>query len=64
MIRPDDQTSRPLLHLPVLVQLTTKLLRAGVPLSLLLDLTEPNGPNSTELFLAQGGRAAGRPRPG
>jgi hypothetical protein len=50
-----DRTCRPALHLPVLAQLTMRLLHDGIPLTLLLDLSEPGGPNSTALLLAEGG---------
>jgi len=55
MDRPYEQTSRPKLHLPMLEQLTTCCLHDGLPLTLLLDLSEPSGPNSTALCLAEGG---------
>jgi len=55
MNRPHDRTCRPALHLPVLAQLTTQLLHERIPLTLLLDLSEPGGPNSTALLLAEGG---------
>ena len=41
MNRPHDRTCRPALHLPVLAQLTMRLLHDGIPLTLLLDLSEP-----------------------
>jgi len=50
-----DRPCRPALHLPPLAQLTTRLLHERIPLTLLLDLTEPGGPNSTALLLAEGG---------
>ena len=40
---------------PALVARTRALLAAGVPLSLLLDLGEPAGPRSAELYAAEGG---------
>ncbi len=55
MNQPHDRTCRPALHLPVLAQLTMRLLHDGIPLTLLLDLSEPGGPNSTALLLAEGG---------
>jgi len=50
-----DRTCRPVLHLPVLAQLSMRLLHERIPLTLLLDLSEPGGPNSTALLLAEGG---------
>jgi len=55
MNHPHDRTCRPALHLPVLAQLTMWLLHERIPLTLLLDLSEPGGPNSTALLLAEGG---------
>ncbi len=55
MNQPHDRTCRPALHLPVLAQLTMRLLHERIPLTLLLDLSEPGGPNSTALLLAEGG---------
>jgi len=55
MNRTDYRTCRPALHLPVLAQLTMRLLHERIPLTLLLDLSEPGGPNSTALLLAEGG---------
>jgi hypothetical protein len=55
MKQPHDRTCRPTLHLPVLAQLTAQLLHERIPLTLLLDLSEPGGPNSTALLLAEGG---------
>jgi len=47
------------LHHPVdvgvLVRRTTALLNAGVPLTLLLDLAEPLGPDSAGRFTSEGG---------
>lgn len=47
------------LHHPVdvavLVRRTTALLGAGVPLTLLLDLAEPFGPDSAGRFTSEGG---------
>ena len=36
--------------LPTLAQRTSALLRARVPLTLLIDLSEPAGPRSRELY--------------
>ena len=55
MNHPHDRTYRQALHSPVLAQLTMRLLHDGIPLTLMLDLTEPGGPNSTALLLAEGG---------
>ncbi len=55
MNRTDYRTCRPALHLPALAQLTMRLLHERIPLTLLLDLSEPGGPNSTALLLAEGG---------
>jgi hypothetical protein len=35
---------------PVLAQRTSELLRARVPLTLLIDLSDPAGPRSRELY--------------
>jgi len=40
--------------LPGLARRTRDLLAAGVPLTLLLDLAEPAGPDSRELYVAEG----------
>lgn len=55
MDQPIEQTCEPKLHLPMLEQLTTCCLHDGLPMTLLLDLSEPGGPNSTALFQAEGG---------
>lgn len=39
---------------PVTADRTEALLAAHVPLSLLLDLLDPRGPHSTDLFAAEG----------
>ena len=36
--------------LPLLAQRASALLEAGVPLSLLIDLSEPSGPRSREVY--------------
>lgn len=49
---------------PVLVRRTARLLAAGVPLTLLLDLADDAGPRSELRYQAEGGDAAwwtGRP---
>lgn len=43
---------------PVLVRRTCDLLQSRVPLTLLLDLAEPYGPDSVERFTAEGGDTA------
>ena len=40
----------PSLDLPALVARTESLLRGGVPLTLLLDLADPQGPRSGALY--------------
>ena len=42
----------------VLVRRTTDLLHAGVPLTLLLDLSDARGPRSAERYEVEGGDAA------
>lgn len=49
--------------LPGLAQRTRDLLAAGVPLTLLLDLAEPAGPASHELYVAEGISAHWLPGP-
>ena len=41
-----------------LVRHTGDVLRAGVPLTLLMDLAEPEGPDSAESFTSEGGDAS------
>lgn len=43
------------LDVEVLVRRTSALLHAGVPLTLLLDLAEPLGPDSSGRFTSEGG---------
>ena len=45
------------LDLPTLRARTVELLRAGVPLTLLLDLAEPTGPDSVSAYAHEGGDA-------
>lgn len=40
---------------PALVERTSRLLRNGVPLTLLLDLAEEDGPRSAQHYTAEGG---------
>ena len=40
---------------PALVERTSRLLRNGVPLTLLLDLAEEDGPRSAQHYAAEGG---------
>jgi len=51
----DASEPRHSVDVPVLVRRTSELLHSGVPLTLLLDLGEPNGPDSAERFTAEGG---------
>jgi hypothetical protein len=44
--------------LPLLARRATALLGAGVPLTLLIDLAEPGGPRSRELYAAEHADAA------
>ena len=48
---------RPPLEVGVLVRRTCALLQAGVPLTLLLDLSDERGPRSAERYGAEGGDA-------
>ena len=50
-------TRRPAYDLPVLRRRTVALLRAGVPLTLLLDLADPTGPHSDQRYALEGGDA-------
>ena len=50
--RPD---SHPLADVPALVERTSLLLRDGVPLTLLLDLAEEDGPHSAQHYASEGG---------
>lgn len=50
-------THRPVYDLPVLRQRTAALLRAGVPLTLLLDIADPTGPHSGQRYAVEGGDA-------
>ncbi len=45
------------LDLPTLRARTADLLRAGVPLTLLLDLADPSGPDSVAAYAHEGGDA-------
>jgi len=55
--------SRRNVDLPLLTRRTTALLEAGVPLTLLLDLTDPKGPHSEQVYAAEGVREGWIPRP-
>ena len=58
--------SGPLHHsvdLPGLSRRTTALLEAGVPLSLLIDLSRPDGPHSSQICTEEGGSADWIPAP-
>ena len=48
---------RPALDLQVLVRRTSDLLAAGVPLTLLLDLGDADGPHSSQRYTTEGGSA-------
>ena len=56
-------TPHPPLDVELLVRRTEALLRAGVPLSLLLDLAEPTGPHSREVYANEPGDADWLVRP-
>ena len=45
----------PVADVPVLVERTSQLLRTGVPLTLLLDLAEEDGPHSAQHYASEGG---------
>ena len=42
---------------PSLTRRTTALLQAGIPLTLLIDLSDPAGPHSQQVYAAEGGSA-------
>ena len=51
-------SAHPELHptdVPALVERTAELLRTGVPLTLLLDLAEEDGPRSAQHYASEGG---------
>ena len=50
--------SRTTLGIPALVRRTQALIQAGVPLSLLLDIGDEDGPHSQQRYSAEGGDAA------
>ncbi len=54
--RPDPNEQRDF-DLPVLTHRTADLLRDHVPLTLLLDLAEENGPRSADRYADEGGDA-------
>jgi hypothetical protein len=47
--------SHPFADVPALVERTSELLRTGVPLTLLLDLAEEDGPRSAQHYASEGG---------
>lgn len=47
--------SRPQVDLPLLARRVSALLEAGVPLSLLIDLSEPTGPRSHDVYASEPG---------
>ena len=55
--------SRHQVDLPLLTRRTAALLESGVPLTLLLDLNDPEGPHSEQVYAAEGGSADWMPRP-
>jgi hypothetical protein len=46
--------SRSQVDLPLLARRASSLLEAGVPLTLLIDLCEPAGPRSHEMYVTEG----------
>ena len=56
-LAPHHRTPDRMLDLPALRARTADLLRAGVPLTLLLDLAEPHGPDSAAAYASEGGDA-------
>jgi hypothetical protein len=50
-------TARARVDLPLLARHATALLEAGVPLTLLIDLAEPGGPHSQDVYVAERGSA-------
>lgn len=53
----DVPATRPALDLQVLVRRTSDLLAAGVPLTLLIDLGDADGPHSSQRYVTEGGSA-------
>lgn len=53
----DLPSARPALDLQVLVRRTSDLLAAGVPLTLLIDLGDADGPHSSQRYVTEGGSA-------
>ncbi len=51
----DSSTLHHSVDLPSLSRRTTALLEAGVPLTLLIDLTDPAGPRSQQAYTDEGG---------
>jgi hypothetical protein len=45
--------SRSQVDLPLLAQRVSALLEAGVPLTLLIDLSEPTGPRSHDMYASE-----------
>ena len=52
---PAEPPARRSLDIEGLVRRTNELLAAGVPLTLLMDLTDPAGPHSQALFTQEAG---------
>lgn len=53
----DVPAPRQVLDLQVLVRRTSDLLAAGVPLTLLIDLGDADGPHSSQRYVSEGGSA-------
>jgi hypothetical protein len=52
------QVGRSQVDLPLLARRASSLLEAGVPLTLLIDLSEPSGPRSHDVYASEAGDAA------
>ena len=50
--------SRSQVDLPLLARRASALLEAGVPLTLLIDLSDPSGPRSHDVYASELGDAA------
>lgn len=58
-----SETLHHAVDLPGLTRRTARLLEAGVPLSLLIDLTDPAGPPSQRAYAEEGGSTDWIPTP-
>ena len=47
--------TRPQVDLPLLARRASSLLEAGVPLTLLIDLADPDGPRSRDVYATEPG---------